>query len=378
MRFEYRRWILAYCRFCIAFVLILVCAGNITNSFLLKWNFRDVHGIAPEPGIGLLDMMEGRSPKPFVYRALLPQAMKHFAENLPPQRLDSIYRAITRLDSLHHAYFSKIPSQDWTPVSALVFHMMYLLIVIAMILILWLIFRLARLHGLTYAEALGAVVGFGFLYPLTFQCGGYFYDFLELAGAMLALYGFLKNRMVFATLVMTIASLNKETFFLFPIALYALHPPERSLRLRLAWTALQTVLCLLMRHWIMSGHEQNPGGIVEFHLWDNLRYWLSLEPYFSFTNLVGKGILTPSLENPLLLIPLAVYFHACWQGTTVAHKRFVQISIAMLAPLLPLFGYQDEFRNLSLAFPAIVLMAMRGIGEFSRIFAPTANDAAPG
>lgn len=379
MRLEFRSLTLAWCRFGIAFVLMMVYTGNITNSFLLKWSFRDdVQGLSSEPNFGLLHMMNGTSPKPFVYRSRLPQAMKHFAENLPAPSLDSLYRSITRLDSLHHAYFSKVPQQDWSPASALVFHLMYLFIVIATILMLWLIFRLARLHGLTYAEALGLVAGFGFLYPLTFQSGGYFYDFPELAGALLALYAFLKNRMLLTTLAIAVASLNKETFFLFPLALYALHPSERSLRSRLAWTALQTLLCLLSRHWLMSGYAQNPGGMVEFHLWDNLRYWFSPSSYFSFTNLVGKGIFTPSLQNPLLLVPLAVYFRACWQRAPMPHKRFLQAALLMLTPLFVLFGYQDEFRNLSLAFPAIILIAMQGAGRFSTIFSPVPDGAKQG
>lgn len=254
--------------------------------------------------------------------------------------------------------------------SALVFHMMYLFIVIATILVLWLIFQLARLHRLTYAEALGLVAGFGFLYPLTFQSGGYFYDFAELAGALLTLYCFLKNRMFLATLVMAVASLNKETFFLFPLALFALHPAERSLQARLTWAALQTALCLLIRHWLMSGYEQNPGDLVEFHLWDNLRYWLNPRAFFSFDNLVGKGVFTPKLQNPLLLVPLAVYFHACWKSAPVPHKRFLQAALLMLTPLFMVFGYEDEFRGFSLAFPAIILISMQGVARFSGIFSP--------
>ncbi|WP_230685924.1 hypothetical protein [Burkholderia gladioli] len=31
----------AFCRFAIVYVMLFVCAGNITNSMLLKWGFRD-------------------------------------------------------------------------------------------------------------------------------------------------------------------------------------------------------------------------------------------------------------------------------------------------------------------------------------------------
>lgn len=370
MSLDVERLLRAWGRFCVVLMLVLVCAGNITNSFLLKWSFRDTQGLGEEPGYGLLDMMQGRSPKPFVYRSQLPQAMARVAEGLPAERRDALHAAITRLDSLHLSYFARVPAQDWTPVSALVFHMMYLFIVVATAAMLVTVFHLARLHGLPYGSALGLMVGFGFLYPLTFQSGGYYYDFAEQAGALLALYCFLRQRMGLATLLIALTALNKETFFLFPLALYALHPTERSLSHKLAWTALQTGLCLIARHGLMSGYADNPGELVEFHFWDNLRFWLDPASYLAFNNLVGKGIFTPRLQNPLMAIPLALYFWAAWHAAPAPHRRFLLWSLAMLTPLFVLFGYEDEFRNFSLAFPAMLLVALHGVRQFSDIFAP--------
>ncbi|MFP3637299.1 hypothetical protein, partial [Bacillus sp. SIMBA_033] len=45
--------------------------------------------------------------------------------------------------------------------------------------------------------------------------------------------------------------------------------------------------------------------------------------------------------------------------------------VAAFLPVLPLFvlfGYQDEARNFSIAFPAIVLIALHGATRFEEIF----------
>lgn len=60
MHFEFRKLTLAWSRFGIALVLTLVCAGNITNSVLLKWHFRDVPSIVASPPRHWLARHDGR------------------------------------------------------------------------------------------------------------------------------------------------------------------------------------------------------------------------------------------------------------------------------------------------------------------------------
>jgi hypothetical protein len=85
---------------------------------------------------------------------------------------------------------------------------------------------------------------------------------------------------------------------------------------------LQLVICAGTRHFIMSGYEANAGGFVEFHVWDNLKFWLNPMSYLSFYNLIGKGIFTPSLENPLMLVPLALFFGSAWRATPRRYRIY--------------------------------------------------------
>lgn len=369
---------LAFCRFSIVFVLLLICAGNVTNSVLLKFGFRDDHKVEGyTQSLTLVSMMEGTAPRPYVYRSAFAKAAKYAAGQLSPALQQKLFKSISRYDSLRHSYFSNIPDLYWTPVIALAYHLVYFAVVLSTILTLLLVYKLARMNGLSFATALGFLAAFSFIYPLTFQQGGYYYDFIEILGAFSACYFMLKRRMIACTLIIALFSLNKETFFLVPLALLFLHTKEVPMRNRLGWLALQLGCCMVTRHYIMSGYELNSGSFIEFHAKENLLFWLNPASYTRFYNLIAKGIFTPSLQNPLILVPAAVYFRTAWRSTAPRYKRYFFAAFLPVAFLFALFGYIDEVRAFSIAFPAIVLIALNGANKFGQIFTETDFDRAP-
>ncbi|WP_241015094.1 hypothetical protein [Burkholderia sp. Ac-20379] len=368
-----RNRVKAFCRFAIVYVLLFVCAGNITNSVLLKWGFRDDQKGNFATSYSLVGMMNGDAPKPYVYRSSFPKGAKWLAEQLSPATRDKLFKSISRHDSLRKAYFSDVPAAYWTPVAALVYHLTYIAIILSTLFALLLVYRLARLHGLNFGQSVGFLAAFSLLYPLTFQQGGYYYDLFELFGALGACYCVLKNRMLLCTLTIAIFALNKETFFLVPLGLFFLHDRDVAVSKRLAWLAVHLAICFVARLFIMSGYAANAGGFVEFHVWDNLKFWLNPVSYLSFYNLIGKGIFTPSLENPLMLVPLAVFFRAAWRETPPRYRRYFLGAFLPVSVLFLFFGFRDEARNFSVAFPAIVLIALHGARRFSAIFGEGAD-----
>ncbi|MFC0400807.1 hypothetical protein [Paraburkholderia rhizosphaerae] len=361
--------LLAFCRFSIVFVVLLVCCGNITNSVLLKWGFRDDQPIDRyEHTFGLVGMMEGAAPKPYVYRSSVPKAARWIAEQVNPDLQQKLFKSITRYDSLHHAYFSGVPDRFWTPVNAIAYHLVYFGVTLAMALTLLIVYRLARSHGLRFGQALGFLTAFALVYPLTFQKGGYYYDFFEILGAFSVVYFFLKRRLLFCTLLVAVFSLNKETFFLVPAALFFLFEPEVPLRKRFAWLAIQLIICAITRHLIMSGYAGNEGGFVDLHGVHNLLYWLNPLSYIGFYNMVAKGVLTPSLQNPLIAVPAAVFSYHAWRRSPVLHRRYFLAAALPIAVLCACFGFEDESRDAALVFPAAVLIALSGASRFGDIF----------
>ncbi|WP_423380299.1 hypothetical protein [Burkholderia sp. LMG 32019] len=370
---QYRNCVLAFCRFAIIYVLLFVCAGNITNSMLLKWGFRDDQKGDFATSYSLVGMMNGDAPKPYVYRSSFPRAEKWIVERLGQEKQEKLFKSIKRHDSLHNAYFTSVPDVHWTPIVALVYHLTYIAIVLSTLFALLLVYKLARLHGLNFGQSVGFLAAFGVIYPLTFQQGGYYYDFFELLGVLGACYFLLKRQMLVCTLMVSIFSLNKETFFLVPLALFFLHEREVPVFKRVGWLVLQLVICVGTRHFIMSGYDTNAGGFVEFHVWDNLKFWLNPLSYLSFYNLIGKGIFTPSLENPLMLVPLAVFFGSAWRATPHRYRIYFFAAFLPVLVLFIFFGYRDEARNFSVAFPAILLIALHGANRFNVIFGGNAG-----
>ncbi|SAK91072.1 hypothetical protein AWB78_04887 [Caballeronia calidae] len=375
-----KQYVLRFCRFCIVLVMLLICAGNITNSVLLKYGFRDTQQLEHyDETFSLIGMMNGTAPKPYVYRSTLAKIAKRVADDIEPSVQQKLFRSIRKYDSLRNAYFSGVPDARWTPGVAIAYHLMYLAIVLATIFIVLIVYRLARMHGYRFGAALGFTAAFSFIYPLTFQQGGYFYDFAEMLGVFGAMYFLLKRRMVVCTLFVALASFNKETFFLVPVALFFLHDRSIALRPRIGWLALQLACCLIGRQCIMSGYAHNAGGFVEVHILDNLRFWIKPGSYFSFYNLVAKGVFTPSLQNPLLSLPLFVFFREAWKSASPRYRRYFLAAFLPLLPLYACFGFGDEVRGLSLAFPAILLLALGAAPRFSSIFepAPDLREALP-
>lgn len=377
MNLKNRNWMLAFCRFSIVFVLLLVCSGNITNSVLLKFGFRDDHNITGyAQSLTLVSMMEGTAPKPYVYRSTFAKVAKQIAGQLSPTLQQKLFKSITRYDSLHHSYFSGVPDSFWTPTVAITYHIVYFFVVLSMALALWLVYKLARMHGLSFGQALGFLAGFSFIYPLTFQQGAYYYDFIEILGVFAACYFLLKRWMIPCTLAIALFSFNKETFFLVPLGLFFLHSQDVPMRRRIGWLVAQLACCLVSRHFIMSGYEANSGGFVEFHAKENLLFWLNPQSYLRFYNLIAKGILTPGLQNPLILVPAIVFFRHAWRETGARSRRYFFASFMPVALLFLLFGYTDEARNLSLAFPAVVLVALSAASRFGQIFSHAEADPA--
>lgn len=124
----------------------------------------------------------------------------------------------------------------------------------------------------------------------------------------------------------------------------------------------------------MSGYASNTGDVVEFHALDNLKFWLNPASWLTFYNLIGKGVFTPSLENPLMLVPLAVFFRTAWRDTPTRYRRYFFAAFVPVLLLFTLFGFEDEARNFSIAFPAIVLIALHGASRFDAIFGGRSGD----
>jgi hypothetical protein len=347
----------------------MICAGNISNSFLLKWGFRDNQDPANyAQSYALMGMMNGDAPKPYVFRSTIPQLLKKGVEKIDPEVQARLFKSITKYDSLRKSYFNGIPEKYWTAPVAISYHLMYLLVYWGIFVSLVFIYKISRFKGIDFAHSLGFVIAFSFFYQLIFQRGGYFYDFFEFLGLISSIYFCMKRRMLLCTITIGIFAFNKETFFLFPIALYFFNGAELKRSEKLAWLSIQLILTIAARIIITRGYEGNGGLDVETHFIENILFWINPVSYLSFYNSIGKGVFTPSIENPLISIPLLIYFRHSWIASERRLKLFFFASFFPVLILYIFFGYEDELRGFSLVFPSLLLISLNGVGKFSEIF----------
>jgi hypothetical protein len=346
----------ALTRAAILAAFILIATGNITNSLLMKFGFEDQVQHASKHAT-FIEMMNGTAARPFVYRSAIARLDAAAAREIIKVR-PAIAQSAEIEPQLHHVYFSDVKDADWTPVVAVAYSLMYILIVTSTSIGLFFVWKIAMFRGLSFVRATGFMVAFSFIFPLLFQRSVLFYDFIEFAGVFGACYFFLEDWMIPCTLWIAAFAFTKETFFLVPLGLFFLHRDGTSVTKRVGWAALQINLCLAARYFIMSGFDQNPGSMVEFHLWDSVAFWLSPKYWLDLNNLVGPGIWLPRLENPIFLIPIALIAYRAWKLSVPRWRRyFLGAFLPLLALYIP-FAFGDMFRNFSLAFPAMTLIAL--------------------
>lgn len=357
---------IAFMRLAITLLLVLIASANITNSVLLRWGFKDRQPLDRyATSFSLVGMMDGTAPRPFVFRAQTAMVLKQLVLALPPEKVERLHRSITRYDSLRNAYFPGIPDEHWTPITSLTYHLMYLLVTLSVMGALWLIHRIGLQQGLSWSRSLGLTTTFSFVYPLTFQQGAFYYDFFELLAAVALVHGWWAGRFWQVGLAVALGSINKETFFLLVAALWWLTPTQAHQHRRWTWLMPMLLASLYARSVITE--TGTTGATVEQHLWANLTFWINPLSWLSFDNIAAKGVLTPSIQNPLLLIPLMTLLIAGWKNSPAPVRSHTTAIMAILLPLFLAFGYKDEFRALALAFPALIMLGTHATQEFASL-----------
>jgi hypothetical protein len=98
--------------------------------------------------------------------------------------------------------------------------------------------------------------------------------------------------------------------------------------------------------------------MVEYHLHDNLAFWLNPRSYMDFSMMLGAGMPLPKMHTLVVVIPLAVLAFLGWKNAGTNLRRVFLVCVVFNVPLLLLFGDKDELRNLSLLFIPLYLLLL--------------------
>jgi hypothetical protein len=340
-------------RFLFRTSLYLIVAAVVLNTFMNQWGFR---GHSPRYGFEALVAYDAH--RPFAFRMLTPALINASTALVPGSLLDDLVQWDLTRAKEDGPWLSAHRRFGWGGRPTPQHYVAYLALWPVVFLLILAMRRLTRLERcfpdafVDCAPALALLV-----LPLAFSRGGYVYDFPELLLITAAVGLLVERRWVPYYACFTLACLNKETAILLVLYFIALLRAEMRGRTLLAHTGVHALLGLPILAWQRLAFANNPGAGAEFQLWDNLRFYLSPEPWIRTWDPYGPLLPFPGPFNILSLVLFGGAVFLFW-GEKPRRWRFAfAVMIAALAPLFVLFGTLDEARNFSLVFPVAYLLA---------------------
>jgi len=342
-------------------LVYMVLTTMLVNTFLMNWSFLD-----GSHWNSLKAALDGTAHQPVVYRRLMPEtvnlvraalpqaAKKVLSETVAPE----FYRFYTR--PLTEYYEKLIPSitkqagLDWEdPEYRVSFVLMYYLCWIFLFLSLF-VMRFTVSHfeenaHETFAGVRECAPVFAVLcLPFSFLNGGYYYDFGEYFLLNLAVYASLSGNLFVLVISLALAVINKETAWIFPLFLLPIWHQKWGARKTAVRAVLVVGLLLAVFLAIKSRYSSNPGGAFGLALYSNIEFWAEPRNWWALGDHIGRGFFIPRLMLLAILLGGLAY------GWKSAPRHISAAAIAALlgsSLLLLFFGFKDELRNLSLAFP---------------------------
>jgi hypothetical protein len=339
-------------------LLYMLVASAVLYPFLRKWT-----NIVTDPtkrAYSFQQIMEFSSHRPYVYRVLMP-CLVNRTYALIPKHIREGNPAFLQLGAEHFLPASEIST--WSSELKIKYF------IACYWMFLFLFASLLALRGLTLVffrgKRLLADVGpmaFGLLLPLSFRGGGGFiYDFPEMFFLFACLALIASGRYTWFYVLYPLALLNKESFALcivFYAILLLIQARYGNMVVHLVTQTVIAVVIIVFVKWMFSEH---PGGTVEFHFANNIRYWSIPKSWVSFMTAYTPFIPFPTPLNILVLPFFGWMLFSGWREKPRILKILFLTSGLISIPLFLLFCWNNELRNLSLMFPFAYLLSCHTI-----------------
>ena len=287
------------------------------------------------------DMVYGKAHQPFVYRTLVPSTVRMITEITPESLIIKVERAAKQKRPLSRLVdISQIEDEyvyEYMVALAIIFGCFFGFAFV--------IRRLIRVHYdypgfISDLAPLGALL----ITPAFFRYDNYLYDpatILLFASGLLAVS---TRRRVGYYLIFALACLNKETALLLS-GVFLVFRYSETRRLHLAGhILLQGLIWISARAFITNLYQGNPGGLVEFHLFDH--------------NLTLFAYAFRAVYFIVFVALWVILIRYRWKAKPILLRRGFLITFVPLLIFGMLFGYIDEVRIFYEAFPFAFLLAL--------------------
>jgi hypothetical protein len=337
---------------CLLIVAYALVAAAAYGGYYEKWQLRESY-----PRFDAGAMLDGTAARPFVYRQLIPTFANETARAMSPTLRARVTAVLVqpRADAPGQTKMHMRAGTASDPAYALRYYLMFLAGYAALFAALFAMRGLCRQAGLSAAGATVAPILFALALPVLMTKGGYLYDFPEILFCFAFLVAALAGpRWRWACLpIALLGAFNKESFLFFILATAPLVIRHRRDLAGLIVWLLSLAGSGGVYLAIKTRYAANAGGSVENHLADNLAFYanplrlLELEVSYAVPLFAGYSIISVG----------AVAMIAWLARGRIARPLLLHILLAALinVPLLLLFAFPGEMRNLSLLYPALVL-----------------------
>jgi hypothetical protein len=300
------------------------------------------------------DMVYGKASKPYVYRALLPATVRLLTSAIPEAQKASLDQF---LDKNHVVQFigSRLlfvtAQQDKRYITEYAIALLLMFLSLAgFVWSLRYLFKSLYRAPVMHADlvCLTALIAL----PYFFKYYSHLYDFPTLFLFTLGLGLMVNRRWGLYLLVFMLGCLNKETAILLTL-LCAVHYRQRMDNAQYKKLLLiQVVIFLCIKSALTVIFNNNPGAVVEFHLFDHNLTLLALYP----AKIIALWILIAAVVMILL------FYH--WSDKPQFLRDGIWIGIPLVVCIF-LFGFLDELRVYYEIYPVGILLVYHSLCELS-------------
>jgi hypothetical protein len=343
------------------FVLFFMAAAASFHGYYDKWHFMD-DDLKPAT-ITKYDfkaMMDGTAQRPYVYRQLLPAVANWIDAQIPATTKD-------RLFSMHDGKPFGYGIIDGQLAKDRAWYLRYLIFYaeefLFTLLAVYAGYWLVRAANIAPAPAVISTLAFTLAMPYFAE---YYYDYPELAFLLMAVAIAIKSDWWWIIPIAALATWTKESFLLFIPALYPFLRQRHSRSKAAALTAALAATSAAVYFVLHQRYQHNPGGTVELHYLDQFQFLI--HPLNLITAREGTyRVLHPA---PFTILPIALIIATVWRGwryLSPAIQRHTQIAAVINIPLFLIFCWPGELRDLSLLYPAFLLLIAVNLTQWTKL-----------
>lgn len=352
--------------FVITVIYALVAAASF-HGYYTKWRMYDL-----VPSQSLVSMLDGTAYRPFVYRQLFPQMATAIERALPEGARAAIEH---RLQTGQVGLRPPIGADATKDGYVIRYRIVYYATFLSLFLALFALRSVCMAIGASPAAATAAPAIFALTIPILQTRGGFFYDLSELLAFALAARLALGGRAIPLILLAIPATLNKEAFLFYCLALTPLLMVRLSLRNAIGAALAAAFVSGLTYLVVRYAYAANDGQNAILQLFDNLLFYANPLNLFMIDQTYGLPLFKG--YGIIVLGWFAILMTYGWRMVPSYIHKHLMLAAVINVPLLLLFCAEGEVRNLSMLYVAIVALIAGALTRWLTMNAAPAGPLGP-